>query len=390
MYSSIYKNTYLTLQEEIMLKKIALLLAVVMLLSVAFVACGEKDPAVDDNNPSTDDTANDDKPAGTVENPAANVSIKIEDTADDEDNYFYNPKITAAYRVSDTVVRVKFAPRVTSPIYDPAPYIYASTDIFGGTKIKATKTLCLDPKVLGEDNNSGVYGMTYDVTFESAIPEDGYICFEETVDTDNDGALDNVLCDDTGAGLYAAYRPADKSAPVAAAKYTNDVIEASNVPTVLLRAYLASAETGTFIVEFSKPVTAIEGEAGIPGSWQRYCFVCDKVNPTPGKDGSWQYTAMFDPTPVDVQLGTDGLMYASKWEFTMDGSNYPESGVFRIQESYTLSDEVNSSEDNTLGRLIVGIDGVPLEASEAGKGSWDIAHCAYSSDDSYYIKGLSN
>lgn len=370
-----------------MLKKIALLLAVVMILSVAFVACGKTEqPGGTTQTPSGDtDKPDDDAPAGTVNNPAANVSIKIEDTVDDEDNYFYNPKIVEAYKVSDTVVRVHFTLRVTCPAYDPAPYIYASTDIFGGSKVKATKAVCLDPKVLGEDNNSGVYGMYYDVTFESAIPADGYICFEETVDTDNDGSMDNVLCDDTGAGLYAAYRPADKSAPVAAAKYTNDVIEAPETPTVILRAYLSDAAEGTFIVEFSKPVTAIEGEAGIPGTWANYVFVCDKINPTPGKDGSWQAACLYEPTALDVSIGADGLMYASKWEFIMNGSDFAETGIFRIQESNNYSDSKVGTEDNTLGRIIVGIDGTPLEATEAGKGTTDNAHCVYSSDPAFAI-----
>lgn len=372
-----------------MLKKLALLLAVVMILSVAFVACGEKKPATGDKEQVGDTTQNDDN-AGEVTNPADNVSIKIEDTVDDMDNYYYNPKILKAYRVSDTVVRVQFTPRVTCPVYDPAPYIYASTEIFGAAKIKAKSTKCLDPKILGEDHNSGVYGMFFDITFEAAIPDDGYICFEETVGTDNDGAMDNVLCDDTGAGLYAAYRPADKSAPVAAAKYTNDVIESTTNPTVLLRAYLADANAGLFIVEFSKPVTAIDMEPGIPGEWATHCWIADKVSPTPGKDGSWQYNTSFEPSPVDVQIGSDGLMYATKWEFTMDGVDYAETGIFRMQENGIYSDERVGTEDNTLGRLFVAIDGTPLEASEAGKGTWDVAHCVYSSDPSYYIKGLSN
>lgn len=353
-----------------MLKKIAFLMAVVMILSVMLVACGEK--ASGDNDPN------------------AVGSLKIEDTVDDEDNYFYNPKLVAAYRVSDTVVRVKFSPRVTCPANDPAPYIYASTDVFGATKIKAADTKCLDPKVFGEDIYSAVYGSYYDVTFESAIPQDGYICFEETVDTDNDGSLDNVICDDTGAGLYAAYRPIDMSNPVAAVKYSNTVIEVSKVPTVLVGAYLANPENNTFVVEFSKPVTVISGKAGTSGTWAKHCYVADKVVPTPGTDGSWQYKTLFEPLPVDVEVGEDGLMYASRWEFVMDGIDLPETGVFRIVENGDFADSKNENNDNTLGRIVVGIDGVPLEASEAGKGTQDVAHCPYSSDPLYYIKGHSN
>ncbi len=351
-----------------MLKKLALLMAVIMVLSVCFVACGKK---TEDDDPT-------------------NKSLKIEDTANDEEEYFYNPKLVAAYRVSDTVVRVKFSPRVTSPIYDSAAYIYASTEVLGGTKIKATKSVCLDPKVLGEDQNSSVYGTYYDITFESAIPQDGYICFEETVGTDNDGSLDNVLYDDTGSGLYASYRPADKSAPVAAIKYTNVAIEAPTTPTVLLRAYLADAESGLFIVEFSKPVAVIAGKAGEPGAWTKHCYISDNVIYTAGSGEGWRYDAAFDPNPVDVQLGADGLMYASKWEFTMNGSDYPESGVFRIVENSDYSDEKIGVDDNTLGRIVIGIDGTPLEATEAGRGSQDISHCTYSSDPAYFIKGLSN
>ncbi len=350
-----------------MLKKIAFLLAVVMVLSVAFVACGEKTPSGD-----------------------VSGSLKLEDTIDDEDNYFYNPKLVAAYRVSDTVVRVEFSPRVTCPANDPAPYIYASTDVFGATKIKATDTKCLDPKVLGEDSDSAVYGSYYDVTFEAAIPQDGYICFEETVDTDNDGSLDNVVCDDTGAGLYAAYRPADMSNPVAAVRYNNTVIEVTKTPTVLVGAYLADPASGTFVVEFSKPVAVISGQAGTPGAWTKHCYVADKVVPTPGTDGSWQNKTAFDPSPVDVQIGEDGLMYASRWEFIMDGTDFAETGVFRIVENGDFADSKTEVKDNTLGRIVIGIDGVPLDASEAGKGDQDVAHCLYSSDPLYYIKGLSN
>lgn len=351
-----------------MLKKIALLMAVVMILSVAFVACSK--------NPSGDDTQQ--------------TSTKLEDTVDDADNYYYNPKLESAYRVSDKVVRVQFSARVTCPVNDPAPYIYASSEVLGGTKIKAVDSVCLDPKVFGEDNTSAVYGSYYDITFESAIPQDGYICFEETVETDNDGSLDNVVYDDTGAGLYAAYRPVDMSNPVAAVKYTNTVINVPKNPTVLIGAYLADPETGTFVVEFSKPVTVIAGKAGTPGAWTKHAFISNSALYTKNMEDGWQYSASFDPSPVDVQVGEDGLMYASRWEFVMNGTDLPETGVFRIVENESYADEKNEVNDNTLGRIVIGIDGVPLEASEAGKGTTDVAHCLYSSDPLYYIKGLSN
>ncbi len=339
-----------------MLKKIAFLMAVVMILSVMLVACGEK--ASGDNDPN------------------AVGSLKIEDTVDDEDNYFYNPKLVAAYRVSDTVVRVKFSPRVTCPANDPAPYIYASTDVFGATKIKAADTKCLDPKVFGEDIKEDK-----DIT-----PALGTVMLEVITKIH----FPVVICDDTGAGLYAAYRPVDMSNPVAAVKYSNTVIEVSKVPTVLVGAYLANPENNTFVVEFSKPVTVISGKAGTSGTWAKHCYVADKVVPTPGTDGSWQNKTLFEPLPVDVEVGEDGLMYASRWEFVMDGIDLPETGVFRIVENGDFADSKHENNDNTLGRIVVGIDGVPLEASEAGKGTQDVAHCPYSSDPLYYIKGHSN
>ncbi len=371
-----------------MIKKLALLLALVMVVSAFAVSCGAKD----DNSKGKNDGKKDDDNGETTDQP---VDKNIEDTSDDENNYYYNPKIAAAYRVDDKTVRVKFSLRVYSPLGDPTQFIYASSTIFG-SKVKAKSYKILDPGIIDRTGSEiavpELFGMTFDIKFESKIPEDGYICFEETIDTDHDAALDNVLCDNEGAGLYAAYRPVDGSNPVAAMKYTSDEIEAPEMPTILMRAYCEDPVKGAIIFEFSKPVAIIDRTLANPGEWSTHIFVCDKSNPTPGISGSWQYSTKDEPIPLDPQFDKNGNLYASKWECCFNDSKIPaegipENGVFRICENNAYADENNPDEgdDDTLGRLVVGIDGVPLAASRPA--SWDVAHCKYSTDESCYISG---
>ena len=348
-----------------MSKKIALILSLIMLLSASLVACGNKDL-----------------------DPTKNAGIKIQDTTNDVDDYYYNPKIEAASKVDDTTVRVKFSMQVGCPTYNVARFTYVSSELFG-TKIQAKSFKCLDAEVLG-DADACVYGKYYEFTFESAIPEDGYICFEETLDTDNDGALDNVLCDDSGSGIYAEYRPNDESAPIAAARYTNTEMRAPKLPTVLLRAYVEDKASSTFVVEFTKPVACLDA-SGAPASWIDYTYIADRSFPEPSKDSySWSLGATNEPLALDPQFSDDGNIYATKWKFTMNSefafSNY-EEGVFVICENNSLAD-INfpdESDNNHLGRLIVDIDGKPLEAGNSNKTGTDAAYCKFSTNEAFKI-----
>lgn len=359
-----------------MIKKIALLLAIVMVISVCFVACDKKG-GTDKPDDEKSDPSNPDSEGGN--NEGADVgNVTLDDTSNDENDYYYNPKLEAAYRVDDTTVRFKISGgKVFCPTADLEKFVYASTSVFG-SKVKAKSTKMLDPKVVGKDNPE-LCGMYFDVKFESAIPEDGYLCLEETVDTDNDGGLNSVLCDVDGVGVYGAYRPADHTlAPVAAIRYTNDVIEAPEMPTVLLRAYCEDPSQNIFIMEFSKPVTAVDYQPHVPGEWMTHLFICDSADPTPGKDGSWQNSCTGEPVPLDPKTGKDGLIYASKWEVFFSGTNCPEEGVLRLSENNSYADGKfpDEPDNDDLGRIVCDMDGNPLEGSY--KSAYDVAHCKYS------------
>lgn len=379
-----------------MIKKIATLAAITIIVSALFSACDEI-PFSDPNN----ELGNKDQGAGITDSDSAQdednpVSIPIEDidgkelqdTTNDEEDYYYNPRITVAYKVNETTVRVKFTMKVCSPSFNLERFIYAASSIFNDTKVKATELIVLDPAVVG-DKNPAVYGMIFDVKFESAVPEDGYICFVEDIEnSDRDGALETVLCDNMSTGIYAQFRPvSENEAPVAAYKYGSDVIEAPKTPTVLLSAYLANHDYNAIVFKFSKPVTFIDGAPGVDRfDMASSIYISDQANPTPGKNGSWQIPASSEPQPLDPRLGKDGLLYSATWELTFLGT-IPDEGVFRICENGTYADSNNMGEEDdlTLGRIVIAMDGTPLLASSPG--TWDVAHCWYSADPEAKIEG---
>lgn len=392
-----------------MIKKIALILAVLMLVSFVFTACAnneKEDDKQDDekgeekkgDDEKSDDEKGDDE--GKDNDPLVINGVKIQDYSKDQDDYYYNPQLKAAYRVDDKTIRVQFSNYVYAPLGGATNFIYAVAKVFDKDKIPATAFTALDPKVIG-NNLPTLYAKTYDIKFDKKIPESCYVCFEETVDTNNDGALDNVLCDDEGTGLYAAYRPEDTSMnPVAARKVTDDIIEAPEADTILMRAYCCDTEKLTFILEFSKPVRCIDdGDLYSEGEWANHVFICDSPNPNPGVGGSWQCNVR-RAADIDFVVGSEvydkksGALYASKWKMSFtprgDGEPIPVEAVLRISENCKRKDteaNENGEEDDNLGRIVIAIDGTPLQASVPSSGGFDVAHCRYSSLETAYIAG---
>ena len=138
---------------------------------------------------------------------------------DEEERYFYNPRIENAYRKNDNTVLFTVDTSMKDPDGNLYEHIYVAATADGEPIARATSADAYEPK----NGMTKIWGANFDVT----LPEKVFLCFEELDGEGNgDADLSTVLCDVVQLGIYGETTLA--SGKRIAAIETGDVVIEAN------------------------------------------------------------------------------------------------------------------------------------------------------------------
>ena len=186
---------------------IAILLCLV--LTFCFAACGTGNPS---DKPVTDPSA------GSETQTPGTQPVETDPEDDEEEIYYYNPRIDNAYRKDAHTILFTLDTAVKDPDGNLYQHIYAAVTPDGEPIARAIAADSYE-----EDKDlSKIWGADFDVE----LPEKVYLCFEELEGEGNgDGEFETVLIDVVKTGVYAGTKLADGKR-IIAVETTDNVINA--------------------------------------------------------------------------------------------------------------------------------------------------------------------
>ena len=339
------------------MKRILILLLALLTLALPLVSCDSGTPA---------ETK---EPAGTNEpsDPVSPTSGEIDRSGD----YLYNPRLKAAYRVNDTTIRAQFTVPVAGQQHILIGSVYACGDAAFETRIACAEAYPVN--AAANDKFTFLLSDTWELVFSSALPEKPFVCITEPPEySDGDPVMEKIFFGAFGEGLYGDSAFGNRRAAVLECSDEEIPGETDPRPRVLW-ADVTDPETGTARIRFSEPVTSLNG------ALNTHLFVSDQANPMPGAGESWQI-GVTDVKAIGGQT-RDGKTYAATWEFRFAGKPDRNYGVIRISENDggAPAEFASPSDNDDLGRVLVGISGNPVRATFTD--AWDVAFAQFDMTD---------
>lgn len=331
------------------MKRITVLLLALLLAASALFGCDNTADPAETNSPAETKV-----PGETTDN--------AKDEIDRSGDYTYNPRLLSAYRVNDTTIRVKFSAPVAGQQHILTKSIVACADMTFQTRVPCTEAYPVNAKA--NDAYTLLLSDTWEFLFGSKLPADPVICITEPEKYNNgDPVMEKIFSGAYGEGLYGTSKYGALNAEIvkcSAEKIDGDKDKRPHV----LWAEITNVSRGIGQIKFSEPVTCLIGNLA------SHMFVSDNADPVPGAGTSWQ-VGTANAVPVDGQ-SKGGKIYASLWQFAIGGAPMTGCGVIRISENDKgAQDEWSSgNNDDTLGRVLVGISGQPVRADVYS--GWDV------------------
>ncbi len=298
-------------------------------------------------------------------------TVPAEDPIDRSGDYTYNPHLTGAYRVDDTTVRVKFSVPVAGQQHILTDSVVACGDASFETRIFCAEAYPIDAKANAK--NTFLLSDTWELIFSSALPEKPLVCITEPPEySDGDPVMEKIFFGAFGEGLYGDSPFGNRRAAILECSDGEIPGETDPRPHVLW-ADVIDPDAGIARIRFSEPVTSLNGELNT------HLFVSDQANPAPGVGGSWQI-GISDVKAIGGQT-EGGKTYAATWEFRFAGKPDRNYGVIRISENDggAPAEYASPSDNDDIGRVLVGISGEPVRASFTD--GWDVAFAQFDMTD---------
>lgn len=252
------------------MKKLLCIFLALLLLSLTLVAC---------NNGGTSGGETTDAPTGggdQTEGQPDSTGADTEPAVDEDELYYYNPRIEKCYRKNDKTVLFTVDTKVKDPDGNLFEHIYVAATPDGEPIARAVSTNSYDGDM------SKLWGANFDV----ALPETFYLCFKAVDGEDAANAdLSTVLCDVVNLGIYGQTKLSDGSR-VAAIQNGTEVIEATlwveaninfnNEPDVTF--FLPDTERDVLILHEADMQSVLLAAFSGPGAYVEFKFTGTGVN----------------------------------------------------------------------------------------------------------------